>query len=271
MSMCCHPRRLVLTAIAIVVANASVLYAATATLMWDPNADTSIAGYRLSYGTQSGVYTTVVDVGNVSSKAVTVTSGVRYYFVVQAYTTSGVISGYSNEAIFDAAAPTITWLSPLSGPAGTAVTVTGANFGTSQGSSSITFDGVAAMPTSWSATSLVAPVPSGARSGNVVVTVAGIASNGAAFTVTARPSISDLSPKNGRTGASVTITGTNFGATKGASTVTFNGVTASTTSWSATEIVATVPSTATTGKVVVTGTGLASNGVTFTVKKGSNP
>src|SRR5262249_1564701 len=38
-------------------------------------------------------------------------------------------------------------------------------------------------PTSWSATSIVAPVPAGATSGNVVVTVSGAASNGAAFTV----------------------------------------------------------------------------------------
>ena len=50
----------------------------------------------------------------------------------------------------------------------------------------------------------------------------------------APPSISNLSPTSGAVGASVTITGTNFGSTKGTSTVKFNGTIAATTSWSAT-------------------------------------
>lgn len=80
-------------------------------------------------------------------------------------------------------APTIASLSPTSGAVGTAVTITGTNFGSSQGTSTVTFNGTAATPSSWSATSILAPVPSGATSGNVVVTVGGVASNGFAFTV----------------------------------------------------------------------------------------
>src|SRR5260370_776124 len=70
------------------------------------------------------------------------------------------------------------------------------------------------------------PVPAGATTGNVVVTVNGQASNGVLFTVIPPPSISSLSPTSGAVGASVTITGTNYGATQGTSTVTFNGTTA---------------------------------------------
>ncbi len=81
--------------------------------------------------------------------------------------------------------PTILSLSPTSGPVGTSVTIAGLNFGATQGTSTITFNGTAATPTSWSATSIVAPVPSGATNGNVVVTVGGVASNGVGFTVTA--------------------------------------------------------------------------------------
>ncbi len=56
------------------------------------------------------------------------------------------------------------------------------------------------------------------------------------------PSISSLSPTTGAVGASVTITGTNFGTTQGTSTVKFNTTTATTiASWSGTSIVATVP------------------------------
>ena len=163
------------------------------------------------------------------------------------------------------ATPSITTLSPSSGPVGTSVTITGANFGTTQGTSTVTFNGTPATPTSWSATSIVVPLPSGATTGNVVVTVGTAASNGVSFTVTATPSITTLSPSSGPVGTSVTITGANFGATQGTSTVTFNGATATATNWSATSIVVPVPSGATTGNVVVTVVALASNGVSFTV------
>ncbi len=83
-----------------------------------------------------------------------------------------------------APAPTITGLSPASGPVGTSVTITGTNFGPTQGTSTVTFNGTAATPTSWSATNIVAPVPTGATTGNVVVTVGGVASGGTTFTVT---------------------------------------------------------------------------------------
>jgi hypothetical protein len=51
--------------------------------------------------------------------------------------------------------------------------------------------------------------------------------------------------------------------------VTFNGVTATPTSWSSGAIGVTVPAGATTGPVVVTVNGVASNSVTFTTTSGS--
>src|SRR5947207_4946120 len=165
-----------------------------------------------------------------------------------------------------APAPSLTSLTPPSGAVGTAVTIAGTNFGATQETSPVTFNGTAATPTSWSATSLVAPVPPGATTGNVVVTVGGQASNGVTFTVTApAPSLTSLTPPSGAVGTAVTIAGTNFGATQGSSTVTFNGTAATPTSWSATSLVAPVPPGATTGNVVVTVGGQGSNGVTFTV------
>jgi RHS repeat-associated protein len=161
--------------------------------------------------------------------------------------------------------PSITTLSPTSGVVGTSVTITGTNFGSTQGTSSLTFSGTTATPTSWSATSIVVPVPTGATTGNVVVTVSGQASNGVSFTVVVPPSISALSPTSGAVGASVTVAGTNFGSTQGTSTVKFNGTTGTPTSWSTTSIVVPVPSGATTGNVVVTVGGQASNGVPFTM------
>ena len=163
-------------------------------------------------------------------------------------------------------APAITNLNPNSGTVGATVTITGTNFGATQGSSTVTFNGTAATATSWSATSITVTVPTGAATGNVVVTVGGQASTGVSFSVTLpAPAITNLNPNSGTVGATVTITGTNFGATQGSSTVTFNGTAATATSWSATSITVTVPTGAATGNVVVTVGGQASTGVSFSV------
>jgi large repetitive protein len=165
------------------------------------------------------------------------------------------------------APPVVTSLSQPSGAVGLSLTITGTGFGATQGTSTVTFNGIAASTiTSWSATSIVLPVPAGATTGNIVVTVLGTATIGANFTVILPPAITSLSAPSGAVGSPVTVTGTNFGATQGASTVTFDGTNAtSVTSWSATSIVLNVPSDATSGNVVVTVFGAASNGSPFTI------
>ena len=100
--------------------------------------------------------------------------------------------------------------------------------------------------------------PAGATTGNVVVTVGGLASNALPYTVIVPPVMTSLSPSSGPVATVVTISGTNFGATKGTSTITFNGTAAVPTSWSATSIVVPVPAGAISGNVVVTVGGLAS-------------
>ncbi|MGO9095117.1 MAG: IPT/TIG domain-containing protein, partial [Bryobacteraceae bacterium] len=181
-------------------------------------------------------------------------------------------TGISNSPVSTAAytivpVASISSLSPTSGLVGTAVTIAGSNFGASQGSSAVTFNGTSAgAASSWSATSITVAVPSGATSGNVVVTVYGAASNGVPFTVIYPPSISSLSPTSGLVGTFVTIAGGNFGWSQGSSTVTFKGTSAgAASSWSATSITVAVPSGATSGNVVVTVYGTVSNGVPFTV------
>jgi hypothetical protein len=77
------------------------------------------------------------------------------------------------------------------------------------------------------------------------------------------PTIASLSPTAGVPGLTVKITGTNFGPTPG--TVTFNETTASVVNWTDSLIVAKVPSGASTGNVVVTAGGSASNGVSFNI------
>jgi hypothetical protein len=77
----------------------------------------------------------------------------------------------------------VTVLAPTSGAVGTIVTIGGANFGATQGTSTVTLNGTAVEPTAWAATSVRVELPAGATTGNVVVTVGGVASPGVAFTV----------------------------------------------------------------------------------------
>jgi hypothetical protein len=213
--------------------------------------------------TFNGTLATVVTNWSATGLVVTVPTGATTGDVV--VTVGGVPSPGVNFTV-TMPAPSITSLNPTSGVLGASVTVTGTNFGATQGTSTIKFNGIAATPTSWSATSIAVKVPAGATTGNVVVTVGGVASNGVSFTVTSPgPSITGLNPTSGLVGAPVTISGANFGATQGTSTVKFNGTAATATSWSATSVVVTVPTGATTGNVVVTVGGVASNGETFTI------
>ncbi len=163
------------------------------------------------------------------------------------------------------ATPVITKLSATAGPVGTAITITGTDFGATQGSSTVTFNDTPGKPTAWDATSIAVPVPAGAKTGNVVVTVGGVASKGVKFTIGTVPVIKNLSVASGSIGTSVTITGTDFGATQGKSTVRFGGTTGKPTSWNATTIVVPVPAGAKTGNVVVTVDGIASKGLRFTI------
>src|SRR4051794_5522642 len=176
-----------LAAFVLLIGSAIPLHAATVTLAWDPNPEPNIAGYIVSYGTTSKTYSTSVDVGKVTTWSVSLTPGSRYYFAAQAYNTSGLRSAFSTEVSTNvvANAPSIISLSPTSGSVGTSVVITGANFGATQGTSVVRFNGTVATATSWSAGAIAAPVPTGAATGPVVVTVNGAASNGVTFTVPA--------------------------------------------------------------------------------------
>ncbi len=79
-------------------------------------------------------------------------------------------------------------------------------------------------------------------------------------------SIIQFSPTSGPVGTAVTISGTGFSATPGQNTVTFNGVTATVSAASATQLVVTVPSGASTGPIAVTSpNGSATSSTSFTV------
>ena len=82
--------------------------------------------------------------------------------------------------------PAIASVSPAAGAAGTTVTISGSNFGTTQGTSGVRFNTTNASVTSWSASQISVTVPAlAAGAYSVAVTVNGVSSNAASFTVTA--------------------------------------------------------------------------------------
>ncbi|MCP4214227.1 MAG: hypothetical protein GY765_06200 [bacterium] len=103
-------------------------------------------------------------------------------------------------------APAITELTPGSGYVGSVVTVTGENFGDSEGT--VEFNGTVATIQSWSDTQIVTAVPQGASSGTVTVQTGNAVCTGPVFTVNT-PFITVTSPNGGevwQAGDSRTIT-----------------------------------------------------------------
>jgi len=169
---------------------------------------------------------------------------------------------------FAFAAPAISTISPTAGPVspvGSALTINGSGFGTTQGASTVTIGGVASVPTSWTDTKIISPVPSSLLPGfmDVVVTVGGAASNTASFLVI--PVITGVTPGSAPTGASVTIRGTSFGDSQGSSTVTFQDIPVTPSVWSNASITLQVPDAAYGGPIVVTVNGFATNGLPYQV------
>lgn len=205
-----------------------------------------------------------------------------------------------------AATPTISSISPNPGGIGQSVTISGTNFGSS---GSVTFNGVTASTTNWTSTAIIATVPVGATTGNVVVTSGGNSSSGFPFTLNNGPvnyvyddlgrlaavmdangnaaeysydavgnilsisrfnstqiSVINFTPESGLVGTSVTINGTGFSTTASQNTVKFNGLAATVSSATNTQIQVTVPTAATTGTMSVTSpNGTATSSGIFTV------
>jgi len=138
-------------------------------------------------------------------------------------TPSGTSANTAADNFIYTSGPTVTSISPKSGPVegGTLVTITGSGF---TGATSVTFGGTSVTPTVASDTSITATSPARAA-GTVdvrVVTPLGTSPNTAAddFVYGGGPIITSISPSSGAPGGgnTVTITGTGF---TGATSVTF--------------------------------------------------
>jgi hypothetical protein len=104
--------------------------AASLTLAWDHSISSGVAGYQISYGTQSGKYTANVKAGYVTSVSInSLTEGTTYYFIVQSYDSAGTLGSPSPEISgkVPAAVPALSISCPspvLTSPDGNSIAVT---------------------------------------------------------------------------------------------------------------------------------------------------
>jgi glucose/arabinose dehydrogenase len=160
-----------------------------------------------------------------------------------------------------AGTPMIATAAPGNGVAGvTDVKITGSYLA---GAQSVTFNGKAAAFKVVMDTWIQATLPSGATTGPIEVTTGAGTASTSPGTYPVGLTVTDVDPTSGPSGTPVTITGDGFSSV---SRVRFNGKSAAFTVVSPTEIHATVPSGATSGKItVVTSRGGATSEATFTV------
>lgn len=150
--------------------------------------------------------------------------------------------------------PVIMNVTPLSGPAETIMTITGANFSTILEENKVSINGVNVAVISVTATKITLKIPGGTGSGKIAVAVNDQLTQGPDFK-DQNLGISKLSPEGGLPGTRVTITGTGFSTTISENVVTFNGTRATVVSATATSLVVIVPEGFTSGplKIVVNG------------------
>jgi hypothetical protein len=79
------------------------------TLTWAASTSISTMGYKVYYGSASGIYTSVLTVGKVTTATISnLTPGQRYYFLVDTYNPLGVVSTFLSETSATAPIPSFT-------------------------------------------------------------------------------------------------------------------------------------------------------------------
>jgi hypothetical protein len=192
--------------------------------------------------------------GTISAPAFTNISQTQVNAVVPANAQTALISvttgnGTNVSATPFFVAPSIANFSPSAGNPGTKVTVNGLNF---TGATEVQLNGASlANFTVVDNEQITFFVPETASSGRIkVITPAGSAESGPSFTVRGpQPFITRFTPSSGGPGTGVTIIGGNLATV---TNVTFNGVKATFNVVQETNLLATVPANATTGKIRVT-------------------
>ena len=192
-------------------------------------------------------------------------SSTRIRFRVPTNVRSGNVTvrtsaGTSNAIRLEITSPYLASVSPSRVKPGDRLTLTGANFGSRRGSGYVLFAPNARPLASsdyvvWSNSRIVVKVPARARSGDVkVVTGAGTSGGKRIVVESVAPQISSVSPRTVLYNQVVTVTGINFGSSRGSSTIRIGSVVIPSSwldSWSNTIIKFRVPTNMRSGNVTV--------------------
>jgi hypothetical protein len=215
-----------------------------------------------SFGPYAGALTTVLVGGTTSPLSVWndnqisgnipfVSSGTQNV-VIQRTASGGGIETSAAYA-FSVTVPTITTISPSSGPIGVSYTLTGASFGTYEGAlTQVLIGGATTSLSVWNNTAITGTVPGGLTPGTYPVQVEIMASGGGLvlsnttyFQVTGINLVS-VTPSSGPIGVPYSLSGSGFGAYAGANTqVLIGGTTTTLSVWNDTNIQGNVPALAT--------------------------
>ena len=126
-----------------------------------------------------------------TSQTITMAQNVYMGLAVAGNTSTANTATFDNVSFTSTAspAPAISAVSATTGPAGSQIVVSGSGFGASQGASVVLLHGTAVTVNSWNDASITITIPSGATSGDLVVSVAPTMneSNPVYFTVTGNP------------------------------------------------------------------------------------
>ena len=149
--------------------------------------------------------------------------------------------------------PVLRSFSPKAGFPGTEVVIKGDNFGASVALVQASISGVALPVSSVSNSELHLRIPDNAGTGIIQVTVAdaGTVATAEVFDVWVAPAVTSYTPVRATPGSTVTVVGRGFLTGRNETTVKVNGVSATVQSVTQNQVVFTVPSSATTGRIVV--------------------
>lgn len=160
--------------------------------------------------------------------------------------------------------PVITSISPSGATPLKSIVITGTEFDSAVGTTTVTFPGAAPVPVvpTDGGTKINVTIPASALQGTVKVTTDGGIASYNSFVVRRAPSSVTATPTSGLKGATVVLRGNNF---KGTTSVTFNGTKAQFTVNGPNKITVTVPAAATSGPIKVTNPWGSASTATFTV------
>lgn len=226
----------------------------TSTSSFDVTITTETAGASIRYTTNGSTPSSTT--GTLYSSPVTISSTQTIKAI--AYKTAMTDSEIATAVYTIVTPPSISSISPASGSPGTQITVSGSAFGSTQGTGAVWLGTALATVSSWSDTQIVATVASNSATGSVRVRQNGVWSNSESLEI-AGITIDSVTPDYGLPGTSVTIAGSGFGFSQGSGKLLLGTLLGTITSWSDTQIVATVAAHSEPGYVQVLKDGRMSN------------